>query len=215
MYFLNYIPYGSFGARLRPTKLACHRSASQARSQEPASSSEGYWLMDRPPIFAQTQEVSVTKSALRPFRPAPDVEKLTPQRGRPWLFGSDPISVYTIPSMFRAARPKYDMLQCRNVGADGCSKACGYRGGGGRARDHNFPVNHTKSPNLRDSPRPQYTAQRAAHAAKFRVPSKNSSEQQVKGQTVEQYWESVAAKAAPQFEQDRTQNLSKRQGRVL
>lgn len=174
MYFLNYIPYGSFGARLRPTKLACHRSASQARSQEPASSSEGYWLMDRPPIFAQTQEVSVTKSALRPSRPAPDVEKLPPQRGRPWLFGSDPISVYTIPSMFRAASgagPKYDMLQRRNIGAGGCSKACGYRGGGGGARDHNFPVNHTKSPNLRDSPRPQYTAQRAAHAAKFRVPT--------------------------------------------
>ena len=32
--------------------------------------------MDRPPILAQTQEGSVTKSALRPLWPAPDVEKL-------------------------------------------------------------------------------------------------------------------------------------------
>lgn len=131
--------------------------------------------MDRPPILAQTQEVSVTKSTLRPLWPAPGVEKLPPQRRRLWLCGCDPICVYTIPSMFRAAsraRPKHDMLQPRNVGADGCSKACRYRANGGRAGDHNFTVNHAKSPNVRDSPRPQYTTQGTAHTAKFRGPSK-------------------------------------------
>jgi hypothetical protein len=155
-------------------ELACRRSSSQSQSQETASPSEEYWLMDRPSILAQTQEVFVTKSALRPLWPAPDVEKLPPRRWRLRLFGCDPIGVYTIPSMFRTASragPKHDMLQPRNVGANGCSKACRYRGGGDRAGDHDFPVNHTKSPNLRDSPRPQYTAQGAALAAKFRVPS--------------------------------------------
>ena len=38
---------------------------------------------------------------------------------------------------------------------------------------------------------------------------------QVKGQSVEQYWEGVAAKAAPQREQDLTQTLTKRQGQSL
>jgi hypothetical protein len=165
----NHIPYS-----IQIHELACRRSSSQSRFQEPASPSEEYWLMDRPPILAETQEVSAAKSALRPLWPAPDVEKLPPRRWRLRLYGCDPIGVYTIPSMFRAASragPKHDMLQPRNVGANGCSKACRYRDGGDRAGDHNFPVNHPKSPNLRDSPRPQYTAQGAAHAAKFRVPS--------------------------------------------
>ncbi len=38
---------------------------------------------------------------------------------------------------------------------------------------------------------------------------------QVKGQTVEQYWESVAAKASPRLEQGQAQNLSKQQGQTL
>jgi hypothetical protein len=156
-------------------KLACRRSPSQSRSRGPASPAEEYWLMDRPTVLAQTQAVSVTKLVLQPLWPVPDVEKLPPQRRRLWLFGCDPISVYAIPSMFRAASragPKHDMLQPRNVGADGCSKACRYRVSGGRAGDHNFPVNHAKSPNVRDSPSPQYTPHGAAHTAKFRVPSK-------------------------------------------
>jgi hypothetical protein len=39
--------------------------------------------------------------------------------------------------------------------------------------------------------------------------------QQVKGQTVEQYWESVAAKASPQLKQDQVKNLKKQQGQTL
>jgi hypothetical protein len=38
---------------------------------------------------------------------------------------------------------------------------------------------------------------------------------QVKGQTVEQYWESVAAKAAPEPGQGQFQNLTKQQGQTL
>ncbi len=38
---------------------------------------------------------------------------------------------------------------------------------------------------------------------------------QVKGQTVEQYWESVAAKASPKSEQGHVQDLSKQQGQTI